>query len=330
MNSDNDLTLLEHLAHAKTAIEDELRKRIVGQTDVIELLLITLLARGHGLFVGVPGLAKTRLVTTLAEALALESNRIQFTPDLMPSDVTGADVLEEDGTTRERRFRFVRGPVFTNLLLADEINRTPPKTQAALLQAMAESRVTVGGRTYAIGSPFVVFATQNPIEQEGTYALPEAQLDRFLLRIHVTYPSYDDELAIVTQTTQPETETVRPVLDAATLLAFQDLVPRVPAAKHIVEEAVRIVRATRPEDDSCPKELRAWVRFGAGPRASQGLVACAKARAALDGRYAVEIEDVHAVAHAVLEHRIVRHYRADADGVSTHDIVRMALARSPR
>jgi MoxR-like ATPase len=321
----DDVAKVERLAEARRRIVAEIKKRIVGQDDVIELMLVCLFARGHGLFVGVPGLAKTLLITTLADVLSLESNRIQFTPDLMPSDITGTDVLEEDARG-ERRFRFVRGPVFTNVLLADEINRTPPKTQAALLQAMAEGRVTAGGKTYALEAPYLVFATQNPIEQEGTYPLPEAQLDRFLFQIDVGYPSEDEEVEIVRRTTAPEGAPPSAVLDREEILALQELVPRVPVAPHVVEHAVALVRASRPDGESPPEVVKSYVAFGAGPRASQALILGAKARAVLDGRFAAEVDDVRALAHPVLRHRIVASFRAEAEGVKATDVITAILA----
>ncbi|MEQ8452637.1 MAG: MoxR family ATPase [Sandaracinaceae bacterium] len=317
----DDVAQVARLAEARLRIVEQLEKRIVGQKDVIELMLISLFARGHGLFVGVPGLAKTLLITTLAEVLSLESNRIQFTPDLMPSDITGTDVLEEDAATGERRFRFVRGPVFTNVLLADEINRTPPKTQAALLQAMAEGRVTAGGKTYPLEPPYLVFATQNPIEQEGTYPLPEAQLDRFLFQIDVGYPSEAEEVEIVQRTTAPVLDAPEAVLGRDEILALQELVPRVPVAPHVVAHAVALARASRPDAPSAPEAVKTFVAFGAGPRASQALILGAKARAVLDGRFAAEADDVRALAHPVLRHRIVASFRAEAEGVRATDVI---------
>jgi MoxR-like ATPase len=322
-----DVERVEALGRAHGRIVDQVRKRIVGQEQVVDLLLVALFARGHGLFVGVPGLAKTLLITTLAEVLSLASNRIQFTPDLMPSDITGTDVLEVDRDSGERRFRFVRGPVFTNVLLADEINRTPPKTQAALLQAMAEGRVTAGGRTYPLDPPYLVFATQNPIEQEGTYPLPEAQLDRFLFQIDVGYPSADEEAEIVRRTTAPQRDVPEVVLSRAEILGMQELVPRVPAADHVVRHAVSLVRATRPDDPSAADEVRQLIAFGAGPRASQALVLGAKARAVLDGRFAAEVEDVRALAAPVLRHRLVPNFRAEAEGVKPVSVIQGVLER---
>ncbi|AKF06227.1 MoxR protein [Sandaracinus amylolyticus] len=320
-----DVERVERLADARRRLVAEVKKRIVGQDDVIELMLISLFARGHGLFVGVPGLAKTLLISTLAEVLSLRSSRIQFTPDLMPTDITGTDVLEEDPASGERRFRFVPGPVFTNVLLADEINRTPPKTQAALLQAMAEGRVTAGGKTYPLELPYLVFATQNPIEQEGTYPLPEAQLDRFLFQIDVGYPSADEEMEIVRRTTAPIGEPPTAVLTQAEILDLQALVPRVPVAPHVIEHAVKLVRLSRPEESGAPDFVKSYVAFGAGPRASQALVIGAKARAVLDGRFAAEVEDVRALATPVLRHRIVPSFRAEAEGVRAADLVQRLL-----
>ncbi|MCC7541876.1 MAG: MoxR family ATPase [Deltaproteobacteria bacterium] len=318
----DDAERVETLATARRKILEEVGKRIVGQRSVVDLLLIALFARGHGLFVGVPGLAKTLLIHTLADVLSLRFSRIQFTPDLMPSDITGTDVLEEDPVSRERRFRFVPGPVFANILLADEINRTPPKTQAALLQSMQEGCVTSGGRTYPLEPPYLVFATQNPIEQEGTYPLPEAQLDRFLFQIDVGYPTASDEEEIVRRTTSAATSSPESVLDRNEILELQSLVPRVPVAPHVVAHAVRLARATRPgEDGARIDSVRSYVGFGAGPRASQGLILGAKARAVLEGRFAAEVEDVRALAHPVLVHRLVTNFRAEADRVSARSIV---------
>jgi MoxR-like ATPase len=277
------------------------------------------------LLVGVPGLAKTSLVTSLAKALSLSSNRIQFTPDLMPSDITGTDVLEQDPETGARRFRFVPGPVFTNVLLADEINRTPPKTQAALLQAMEEQRVTAGGVTHAIEPPYLVFATQNPIEQEGTYPLPEAQLDRFMLQIEVSYPNEVDEVEIVRRTTAPQPEELTAVLSRDEILELQQLVLRVPVAAHVIERAVSIARASRPDNERAPEMVHHFVAFGAGPRASQALILGAKARAVLSGRYAAEVEDVHALALPIMRHRLVMNFRGEAEGIAPGRVVSAIL-----
>jgi MoxR-like ATPase len=316
-----DVTRARELGQAKRRIVAEIKKRIVGQDEVIELLLTCVFARGHGLFVGVPGLAKTLLISTLARALSLRSNRIQFTPDLMPSDITGTDVLDEDRATGQRSFRFVPGPVFTNLLLADEINRTPPKTQAALLESMAEGRVTAGGRSYPLEAPYLVFATQNPIEQEGTYPLPEAQLDRFLIQIDVGYPSRDEEEEIVLRTTTDLGPAPVPVLSREAILELSALVPRIPVSPHVVAHAVALARASRPHEPEAPEEVKRYVRFGAGPRASQALVLGAKARAALDGRLVAEIDDVRALLGPVFRHRLVPSFRAEAEGVRIGDII---------
>jgi MoxR-like ATPase len=311
----DDVDLVKALQQKSARLTAQIKKRIVGQDRVIELLLISLFARGHGLFVGVPGLAKTLLIQTLAEGLGLTFNRIQFTPDLMPSDITGTDVLEEDRATGRRSFRFIQGPVFANVLLADEINRTPPKTQAALLQAMQENKVTAGGHTYALPPPFLVFATQNPIEQEGTYPLPEAQLDRFMFLIEVGYPSEADEVEIVRQTTGGGGVPLEPALTTQEVIAFQELVRRVPAPDHVVQYAVKLARATR---EGAGKQKLAW---GAGPRASQYLVLGAKARAALRGGFAASIDDVRDVALPVLSHRVVVTFQAQSAGVRASDVV---------
>jgi len=329
MQAHDDVELVARLAEARKQIVDQLRHRIVGQDQVIDLLLIALFARGHGLLVGVPGLAKTSLVTSLAQALSLRSNRIQFTPDLMPTDITGTDVLEQDPETGQRRFRFVPGPVFANVLLADEINRTPPKTQAALLQAMEEQRVTIGGVTHPIEAPYLVFATQNPIEQEGTYPLPEAQLDRFMLQIEVGYPSAADELEIVRRTTAPQQSSPSAVLSRPEILWLQELVRRVPVASHVIDHAVKIVRASRPDGESAPELVRHYVAFGAGPRASQALVLGAKARAVLNGRYAAEVEDVRALVPEVMRHRLVMNFRGEAEGVAPAQILEAIVAKLP-
>jgi len=315
-----DVALARELFEARAALAAEIGKRIVGQHEVIEHLLIALFARGHGLFVGVPGLAKTLLIQTLAETLDLSFGRIQFTPDMMPSDITGSEVLEEDRTSGRRVFRFVRGPVFANVVLADEINRTPPKTQAALLQSMQEYRVSAGGNSYELPLPFLVFATQNPIEQEGTYPLPEAQLDRFMFQIEVGYPSAEEELRIAAQTPGTRTVGLRKLLNPARIVELQDLVARVPVAEHVLAHAVAICRATRPGPAS-PENVRKYLSWGAGPRASQHLILAAKARAVLDGRYAVSLDDIRKLSGPVLAHRVVRNFRAEADGVRVRDLV---------
>jgi MoxR-like ATPase len=320
-----DLAAVEGLARAKSALLAQIERRIVGQREVVEHLLVALFSRGHCLFVGVPGLAKTLLISTVAEVLNLSFNRIQFTPDLMPSDITGTDVLEEDHTTGRRAFRFVKGPVFANLLLADEVNRTPPKTQAALLQAMQEYRVTAGGQTYPLELPFLVFATQNPIEQEGTYPLPEAQLDRFMFYVNVHYPSAEEEVEIVRSTTASTRPVLEKVLSPHEIRELQDLVLRVPVADHVVRHAVELVRATRPREASAPQFVRDFVEWGAGPRASQFLVIGAKARAVLDGRLVASVEDVRALARPVLVHRVITNFRAESEGVKSEDLVARVL-----
>ncbi len=322
---DADLAAVEELARARRLILGEIEKRIIGQRDVVEHLLVALFARGHCLFVGVPGLAKTLLISTVAEVLNLSFNRIQFTPDLMPSDITGTDVLEEDHTTGKRAFRFVHGPIFANLLLADEINRTPPKTQAALLQAMQEYRVTAGGETYPLELPFLVFATQNPIEQEGTYPLPEAQLDRFMFYVNVNYPSAEEEVQIVRATTSAGRPSLERVLSPKQIRELQDLVLRVPAAEHVVRHAVELVRLTRPGEAGAPAFVRENVSWGAGPRASQYLVLAAKSRAILQGRVAASVEDVRALARPVLVHRVITNFRAESENVTSEQIVSRLL-----
>jgi MoxR-like ATPase len=321
---EKDVQQAGELVRARTAIREQIARVIVGQDQVIEELLTSLFTGGHCLLIGVPGLAKTLLVSTLAQAVHLSFNRVQFTPDLMPSDITGTEVLEEDAD-RRRSFRFLRGPVFTNVLLADEINRTPPKTQAALLQAMQEYQVSAGGQTHRLERPFFVLATQNPIEQEGTYPLPEAQLDRFMFSVYLDYPSFEEEVLIVGATTAAATAAASPVLDAARILAFQELVRRTPAAGPVIEYAVRLAQASRPAAAGAPKFVRDYVAWGAGPRASQYLVLGAKARALLAGRFAASIEDVRTLAPAVLQHRILTNFTAEAEGVSSREIVRQLL-----
>jgi MoxR-like ATPase len=316
---------VDQLHDAYARLRAEVGKVIVGQEEVVEGVVACLLARGHCLLVGVPGLAKTLLIKTLASALALDFSRIQFTPDLMPGDITGTEVLEEDRQTGRRAFQFVRGPVFAHVVLADEINRTPPKTQAALLEAMQEHRVTAAGRTYPLEAPFFVLATQNPIEQEGTYPLPEAQLDRFMLNLWLDYPRFEDEVAVVRNTTGARTETVRPVIEREELLAYQALVRQVPVADNVIEHAVRLVARTRPNRDGAPDFVNAYLSYGAGPRASQYLILGAKTRALLDGRLTPLVEDVHAMAVPVLRHRIVPSFTAEAEGVSAVDVIRRLI-----
>ena len=324
---DADLHLVQELHEAHRLLLGEIEKRIVGQKEVVDALLVALFARGHCLFVGVPGLAKTLLISTIADVLDLSFNRIQFTPDLMPSDITGTDVLEEDHTTGRRAFRFVSGPIFANLLLADEINRTPPKTQAALLQAMQEYRVTAGGETYPLDLPFLVFATQNPIEQEGTYPLPEAQLDRFMFYVTVNYPSAEEEAQIVRNTTIAQRPPLRRILSPQKIRDLQDLVLRVPAADHVIKYAVELVRATRPREAGASELVKENVSWGAGPRASQYLILGAKSRAILDGRMAASVEDVRALAKNVLVHRVITNFRAESEGVTSAHVVDKLLEK---
>jgi MoxR-like ATPase len=320
-----DVELLERLAAARADLLSQVGHRIVGQRGVLDGILTAIFSGGHALLLGVPGLAKTLMVQTVAQALELQFSRIQFTPDLMPSDITGTEIIEEDATTGKRAFRFVRGPVFANVVLADEVNRTPPKTQAALLQAMQEHQVTAAGQTHLLPAPFFVLATQNPIEQEGTYPLPEAQLDRFMFELRVAYPSKAEEERIVETTTSDLSAQVQTVLTAEDVLALQHLVRRVPAPKGLVRAAVTLARMTRPADTEAPAFIKQYVSWGAGPRASQYLVLGAKARAALDGRPLADYDDLRAVASSVLTHRLVINFAAEAAGRSAPDIVEELL-----
>lgn len=320
-----DVESLDRLRTANERIKKEISKVIVGQEEVIEQLLVALLAGGHALLVGVPGLAKTLLISTLAQTLGLKFSRIQFTPDLMPSDITGSEILEEDHGTGKRHFRFVQGPVFANMILADEINRTPPKTQAALLQAMQEHEVTSGGETFKLDEPFFVLATQNPIEQEGTYPLPEAQLDRFMFNIRVDYPSADEERQIVKNTTTTVDYDVQRALSGEEIIQLQQLIRRTPVSDHVVDYAVRLVRATRPDRDDSASFVKDWVNWGAGPRASQYLILGAKTHAALDGRPTPGVEDVRFAAYPTLRHRIVTSFAAEAEGVDTEELIKRLL-----
>ncbi len=324
-NNAEDREKVEELSKIKHGVIQEIGKVIVGQEKVIELLLISLMSAGHSLFVGVPGLAKTLLVSTLSDVLSLKFNRVQFTPDLMPSDITGSEVLEKDDASDKRFFRFIHGPIFCNILLADEINRASPKTQAALLQAMQEKKVTVGGETYMIAPPFLVFATQNPIEQEGTYPLPEAELDRFMFQIDVSYPSYEEELKIVKTTTGTYKPDLKKVLDSTKIMEFQDLVHRVPVSEHVASYAVKVARATRPDDPMTTDSVRDGLAWGVGPRASQYLIFGSKARAVLNGRYTPTIDDVRAIAPSVLKHRVVLNFRAEAEGIKPEQIIQEIL-----
>jgi MoxR-like ATPase len=325
MPEHDDLQAVHELSDAYRVITDQLGRVIVGQQQVIEELLVAMFARGHCLLVGVPGLAKTLLIRTLAEALSLEFRRIQFTPDLMPSDITGTEVIEEDRGTGSRAFRFLKGPIFGNVILADEINRTPPKTQAALLEAMQEYQITAGGQRHPLSQPFFVLATQNPIEHEGTYPLPEAQLDRFMFNTYVDYPAEDEEFDIVRRTTADITATVTPVLSGPRILELQKIVRRVPVADHVVRYAMKLVRLTRPHKNDVPQFVRDYVSWGAGPRASQYLVLGAKARAVLQGRFYAGADDIRAVALPVLRHRIVMNFNAEAEGIKSDELVRRLI-----
>jgi MoxR-like ATPase len=320
--------VLQEFSQHRRLMQEELQKIIVGQADVIEQMFAAIFTRGHCLLVGVPGLAKTLMVSTLAKILDIPFKRIQFTPDLMPSDITGTNVLEE-GEKGRRDFRFVEGPIFTSILLADEINRTPPKTQAALLQAMQEREVTVGQTTYSLPDPFFTIATQNPIEQEGTYPLPEAQLDRFMFNIKVDYPSADEEERILAQTTRGEKTEVRKVLSGKAIVNLQGLVGKVAVSEYIVQYVARLVRSTRPKDSSAPKFVQELVDWGAGPRAGQFLIQGGKALAAMDGRFSVAIEDVQKIAIPVLRHRISTNFQAQAEGMASEDIVARLVRETP-
>jgi MoxR-like ATPase len=322
----SDIQQLERLAAAVGSLRTQVARRIVGQQEVVDGILTAVLAGGHALLIGVPGLAKTLMVSTVSEALRLGFNRVQFTPDLMPSDITGTEIIEEDPATGKRAFRFVHGPIFANVVLADEINRTPPKTQAALLQAMQEHNVTAAGGTYPLPEPFFVLATQNPIEQEGTYPLPEAQLDRFMLELRVGYPSQSEEESIVEQTTGSRKERLDPVLDAEAVRGMQDLVRRIPVSKELIRASVTLARMTRPADAEAPAFIKEFVEWGAGPRASQYLVLGAKARAALEGRPMADLDDVRTVAPAVLRHRVLTNFSAEAAGRNSEDVVQELLA----
>ncbi len=320
-----DVASIERLHEIHGRLRTELARVIIGQEAVIERLLICLFARGHALLMGVPGLAKTLLIHSLSDLLALKFSRIQFTPDLMPSDITGTDILQDSDTPGRRQFEFVKGPLFANIVLADEINRTPPKTQAALLQAMQEYSVNAGAHHFRLDPPFFVLATQNPIEQEGTYPLPEAQLDRFMFLIHVDYPTVAEELRIARETTGGAATKLTPVLAAADILALQDVVRRVPVPDHVYEYAVRLVRRSRPSDPESPDWVKSWVQWGAGPRAVQYLVLGAKAHAVLRGSYLAQAEDIEAVAEPVLSHRILTNFHAESEGISSREIIRRLI-----
>jgi len=321
INQNSDIQLVEELAVAVTAIKKEIAKVIVGQDEIVEHLLLSLLSRGHCLLVGVPGLAKTLIIKTLADVLDLKFNRIQFTPDLMPSDITGTEILEEDSITKRREFRFIFGPIFSNVILADEINRTPPKTQAALLEAMQEHKVTIAGKTYPLAEPFFVLATQNPIEQEGTYPLPEAQLDRFMFNLWLDYPTLEQEKEIVKTTTGGFFPELHKIVGTEDLLTYQQLVRRVPVADNVISFAVNFVNNTRPDNGNAPQFIKEWLRWGAGPRASQYLILAAKAKAVCAGRFTPNIDDVKSVLNPVLRHRIITNFNAEAEGINSVEII---------
>jgi MoxR-like ATPase len=317
----SDVKLVEELKDKISSIKSEIAKVIVGQDVIIDQLLISLLARGHCLLIGVPGLAKTLLIKTLAEILDLKFSRIQFTPDLMPSDITGTEIIEEDQVSKKRSFKFLPGPVFANIILADEINRTPPKTQSALLEAMQEHKVTYAGTTYVLKEPFFVLATQNPIEQEGTYPLPEAQLDRFMFNLWLEYPLFEEEVKIVQTTTSEYLPSLSRIVTAEEIISYQDLVRRVPVAENVIRYAVKAVGLTRPANGNSPKFTKDWINWGAGPRASQYLILAAKTKAVIEGRFTPNIDDVRAAMIPVLRHRIITNFSAEADGIRSVDVI---------
>lgn len=320
MSKESNVAAVDNLAKSYEALASEVGKVIIGQEGVVKAVIISMFSRGHSLLVGVPGLAKTLLVSTISEVLDLEFKRIQFTPDLMPSDITGSEILDED-----RHFKFNHGPIFSNIVLADEINRTPPKTQAALLEAMQERSVTVSGQRHILPDPFFVLATQNPIEQEGTYPLPEAQLDRFMFNINLDYPSYEEEVTVVKNTTTPQNTVLKHVLTGKDIVGFQQLIRRIPITDNVLEYAVSLVSKTRPGTERATSDVNNYISWGAGPRASQFLVLGAKCHAAINGKYSPDIEDVQAIANLVLRHRIVRNYKAEAEGITEEDIIQKLL-----
>ena len=321
MKEQKDIELVQNLNQKIKQVKSEIGKRIVGQEEIINQLLVSLFARGHCLLVGVPGLAKTLLIKTVAEVMDLKFSRIQFTPDLMPSDITGTEIIEEDQLTKKRDFKFISGPIFANIILADEINRTPPKTQAALLEAMQEHKVTAAGVSYQIPEPFFVLATQNPIEQEGTYPLPEAQLDRFMFNLWLDYPSFDDEIKIVQTTTSQYDAQMEKVLNAEEIIGYQDLVRRVPVAENVIDFAVRVANKTRPSNKNSPHFVKEWIMWGAGPRASQYLTLAAKTKAVMEGRFTPNIDDVKAALLPVLRHRIITNFSAEAEGITSVEVI---------
>ncbi|WP_274474406.1 AAA family ATPase [Mangrovimonas aestuarii] len=313
----SDVIAVEQLVTKYEALKSEIAKVIVGQDDVVEQILISIFSGGHALLIGVPGLAKTLMVNTIAQALGLDFKRIQFTPDLMPSDILGSEILDEN-----RHFKFIKGPIFANIILADEINRTPPKTQAALLEAMQERAVTVAGHHYKLSLPYFVLATQNPIEQEGTYPLPEAQLDRFMFAIHLKYPSFQEEVEVVKSTTAGNVTTINPLFSSEEIIEYQQLIRRVPVADNVIEYAVTMVGKTRPDSDTAPELVKNYIDWGAGPRASQNLILAAKTHAVIRGKFSPDIEDVQAVAFSILRHRIIKNYKADAEGITEEQVIK--------
>lgn len=321
----DDIRLVEKLNETVRNIKQEIGKVIIGQDIIIDQLIISLLSKGHCLLIGVPGLAKTLLIKTLAEVMDLNFNRIQFTPDLMPSDITGTEIIEEDPLSKKRNFRFIPGPVFANVILADEINRTPPKTQSALLEAMQEHKVTTAGTTYTLSEPFFVLATQNPIEQEGTYPLPEAQLDRFMFNLWLDYPSFEEEVKIVQTTTSEYIPKLNKIVSAADIISFQDLIRKVPVSENVIEFAVKTSNTTRPENSSSPKFIKDWVSWGAGPRASQYLILAAKTKSVIEGRFTPNIEDVKSSMIPVLRHRIITNFSAEADGINSVEVIKRLM-----
>lgn len=324
---EKDLESLERLAKSRNLFFKEINKIVIGQKEILDQLLIALLSNGHSLLVGVPGLAKTLIIKTLSEVLDMSFKRIQFTPDLMPSDITGTELIDLDQETGQRSFRFFKGPVFANIVLADEINRTPPKTQAALLEAMQEHKVTSGGETYHLDEPFFVLATQNPIEQEGTYPLPEAQLDRFMFNLNISYPSNEEEISIVRKTTKSQIDTLTPIMTKSEIKNYQDLVRRVPIADNVIEYAVKLVSATRPKSENAPDFIQESISWGAGPRASQFLILGAKAKAILDGRPTPNIEDVNSLALPILRHRVLPNFNAETEGLKIEDIISQLIEK---
>ena len=327
IETEKDLEALENLSRSRDLFFNEINKVVIGQKQILEQLFIALLSNGHTLLVGVPGLAKTLIIKTFSEVLDMSFKRIQFTPDLMPSDITGTELIDLDQETGQRSFRFFKGPVFANIVLADEVNRTPPKTQAALLEAMQEHKVTSGGKTYNLDEPFFVLATQNPIEQEGTYPLPEAQLDRFMFNLKINYPTNDEEIAIVRQTTKPVSDSLSPIMTKSEINSYQSLVRKVPVADNVVEYAVKLVSATRPNSDNTPNFINESISWGAGPRASQFLILGSKAKAVLEGRPTPNIDDINSLAIPILRHRVLTNFNAETQGLKVEDLISQLLEK---